>query len=449
MDLKNKKAIVIGMGVSGISSAELLKSKGARVYVSEAAAADRFSAITRELSAKGIFAESGKHTKEFFEGAEIVIPSPGVDLRTEQMKDLIPPGAKIIGEIELGYIFCESPIIAVTGTNGKSTTVELIGHILKSSAVDAFVCGNIGIPFTRVVGSMTANSVAVIEVSSFQLETIDRFRPKIALLLNVTDDHYDRHAGLEEYKKEKFKIFMNQDSSDWAIIHTDLEGDPLVKDLKSNVIFYGHSRAAEDKRPAANIVNKPDPDHEVLNSGDIPLKGKHNIDNMICSIAASRLMGLADKEIFSAIKTFKTLDHRFETIGSFSGIQYIDDSKATNIDATRVALDSLLRPVVLIAGGRDKGGDYRQILSSVKEHVKLIVVIGEAKEKIRDAFGPFVNVIACGNMAEAVKAASENARQDEIVLLSPMCSSFDMFSGYKERGDVFRREVLSLYGAKN
>jgi len=437
MDLEGRNALVVGLGVSGLAAARLLASKGARVSVTEFSDSEEVREKASGLEDLGIKCETGGHTRSFCSGAELVVTSPGVDTRKGPVSSVLPAGSPVISELELGSRFCRAPIIAITGTNGKSTTTELTGRILSLSGRHAVVCGNIGNPLSAEVEKMTPESVAVVEVSSFQLETTAGFRPYIAALLNISEDHYDRHGTIEEYKAQKFRVFSGQTADDWAVIHADLYGEPMTKDIKSQLIFFG-----AEKDPWCHLDGEDCGD--LVNMDETPLRGKHNMNNMICSMLVSRIMGVEDRYIREGIITFKALDHRFERVGDLRGIEFIDDSKATNIDATRWALESMNKKTVLIAGGRDKGGDYLSVLSLAKEKIKAMVLIGEARERIKEAFAGSFPVLTAESMGEAVRRAYGIAREGEAVLLSPMCSSFDMFTGYKQRGEAFQREVRSL-----
>jgi len=431
MDLKNKHVLVLGMGVSGMAAARLLSGKGALVKVSEGAGNDSVAARAAELRRDAVPCETGGHTAEFCAGADMVVTSPGVDISALAGSGVLREGVEIIGELELGALFCPARIIAVTGTNGKSTTTELIGEILSRSGADTVVCGNIGNPLSGEVGRMGSGSVAVVEVSSFQLETVRTFRPYVAVLLNVTEDHYDRHGDYLRYKSEKFRLFAAQTADDWAVLHEDFRGDPMTEGIKSRMCFFSAAEGAGG----------------VMDNGNVPLKGYHNMENVACSVTVARIMGVEDGHIRDAISEFRGLRHRFEDAGMAGGVRFIDDSKATNIDATKKALESVDAGVVLIAGGRDKGGDYRSILPEVRGKVKTMVVIGEARDRISRAFSGDVRVVPASDMAEAVDISYAEAGRGGTVILSPMCSSFDMFSSYKERGDVFRGEIGRLNGA--
>jgi UDP-N-acetylmuramoylalanine--D-glutamate ligase len=446
MELGNKKVLVVGLGVSGYAAAELVARKGGRVKITESADTCEVRERLEKLAPYRLQFEVGGHTEGFCSDAELVIISPGVDAQSLPLSIARRKRIPIVGELELGYWFCRAPIIAVTGTNGKSTTVELIGRILSLSGRHTVVCGNIGNPLSGEVHLLAEDSVAVVEVSSFQLETIKEFKPYIAVVLNIAEDHYQRHGNYDIYRTEKFKIFKNQSAGDWAVLHSDFYGDPQVEDIKGKLIFFGAEKAevaVEKDGVAVEIGGRKE---IILRTEEVPLKGLHNLDNVACSVLVSRIMGVDSGFICKGVRTFKGLGHRFERIGVFRGVEFIDDSKATNIDATRRALESMDRKVILIAGGRDKGGDYDSILPLVKEKVKTMVLIGEARDKIKSAFSPEVPVLAAENMADAVDMAFTEAGEGETVMLSPMCSSFDMFRDYKQRGEAFQREVRKLAG---
>jgi len=447
--VKGRHFLVVGLGGSGYAAADFLLKHGAIVKITESVSGENIEKRADELRKKGVRVETGKHTKDFCCDAEMIVVSPGVDIRDKALRGAVPANVPLIGELELGAMFTPCPIIAITGTNGKSTVTELIGDIMAKSGKHTVVCGNIGTPLTAVVDTMNADSVAVIEVSSFQLETIKTFRPKVAILLNVTEDHYDRHENLEEYKKSKFRIFMNQGKDDWAILHSDFKNDGLVEKINSGVVFYcdGLGPVVTCGNSIVEIDGKNE--HKIIDIPELPIKGTHNIENALCSILAARLAGADRSGMREAIMSFKPLHHRFETVTVFRGVEFIDDSKATNIDATKRALESLTRKTVLIAGGKDKGGDYRTIAELVREKVKNVVVIGEAASKITDAYKGIVPITPAKTMADAVRIAAGKASDGEVVLLAPMCSSFDMFSDYKQRGNIFRQEVMDYCKANS
>ncbi|NQT33365.1 MAG: UDP-N-acetylmuramoyl-L-alanine--D-glutamate ligase [Candidatus Omnitrophica bacterium] len=441
MNVGGKKVLVVGLGVSGYASGRLLARRGAKVKITEEVDSDSVQENVKKLLQYPAEFEIGRHTRDFCDNVDLVVTSPGVDSQALPLLLAREKQIPVIGELELGFRFCEAPIIAITGTNGKSTTVELIGNILALSGKHTVICGNIGNPLAGEVEKLTPGSVAVVEVSSFQLETVKEFRPHAAILLNVSEDHYDRHGDHGTYKREKFRVFENQSSGDWAVLHSDLCGDSLTADIKSRVVFFGGENTGSSGSISVNMNGGPE---HIIKRSEVPLKGEHNMDNVSCAALVGRIMGVSDRVICDGIRSFKPLAHRFEKVADYMGVEFIDDSKATNIDATRRALRSMEKKVVLIAGGRDKGGDYTSMLPLMKERVKALVLIGEARDKMKNVFSSEVSVFEAKDMAEAVRRGADIASRGEAVMLSPMCSSFDMYLSYKERGDVFQSEVKKI-----
>jgi UDP-N-acetylmuramoylalanine--D-glutamate ligase len=443
INIENKKVLVVGLGVSGYSAARLLLKKGALVKITDSSSDSEVKVRLDKLSKYNVDYELDGHTSHFCSDVDLVVTSPGVSSEALPILLAKEKGIPIIGELELASSFCQGKIIAITGTNGKSTTTELIGKVLSDAGIKTCVCGNIGNPMAGEVDSRDKDTTFVVEVSSFQLETIKDFKPYISVLLNVTDDHYDRHANLEEYKKEKFKIFSNQNKNDWAVINHTFSSDPIVDKIDSRIVFFGHAEGSARIKGGKVIYSFNDEENVLMETSQIPLIGHHNLENVACTLLVSKIMGISDGTIKDSIKSFKGLAHRFEKVADIDGVEFIDDSKATNIDATKRALESIEKKVVLIAGGIDKGGDYLSMLNLIENKVKAIILIGEAKEKIKEAYGGKVPTQSADSMKDAVRKAKSIALKGEAVMLSPMCSSFDMFSSYKERGDVFQKEVMS------
>ncbi len=438
MDVKDKKILVLGLGVSGYAACKLLAERGALVRVSERADSSAVRERLEKLKDYSIEYETGGHTSRFCSNSEIVIASPGINTLLLCSSGILSEKALVLSELELGFLFCPAPIIAITGTNGKTTTTRLIGRILSAHGRHTVECGNIGNPLSGEVDFLTAESVAVVEVSSFQLENIRKFKPYIAVLLNVSEDHYDRHGNYENYKTKKFKIFENQSKKDWAILNSSFAGDGMTRKIKSRLLFYS-------RRDGDIVIDSGGKNECVIKENEITLKGAHNCDNAQSAAIAAHIMGVEKDIIRENIISFKGLEHRCESVAVFEGIEFIDDSKATNIDAARSALEGMREKVILIAGGRDKGGDYQSIIPIVKKRVKAMVLIGEAREKMARVFKDTVPVVYAESMAEAVKKSISLAEASGAVLLSPMCSSFDMFPDYKERGEIFQKEVKTRY----
>lgn len=452
MEIKGKKVTVIGLGNSGFNAASLLHDNGARVWVTDSSN----TPVTRKnasiLKDKGIRAEVGIHTEDFIIGSSFVVISPGVEDSSIAVKWAMKYSIPIISEMELGYRFCKGKIIAITGTNGKSTVTMLIGEILKRGGKETVVCGNIGNSLCGEIKNIGPDTWVVLEVSSFQLEKIEKFRPRIALILNITDDHMDRYAKFADYFNEKLKIFSNQQKDDFLILNYDAENLRTLKSrAHSKVLFYSRNNKAKDAYLDGEVIFyvKAGVKTEICQLEDIPLKGLHNIENFTASALACLTAGVDVLHVREAIKKFKGLAHRFETVGIIDGVEYIDDSKGTTVDSTRRALESCEKPVILIAGGKDKYSNYRLIGDMLSRKVKHMILIGEAAFSIKKALGHLVNTRDAKDMQEAVLFASGLAEKDSIVLLSPMCSSFDMFSSYKERGEVFKKAVEGLKAKKS
>jgi len=421
MDLKNKKVTVIGLGNSGFNAAMLAADNGAKVWGTDAGDSPALREAKSKLEARGIKVEIGAHTEGFIKGSELVVLSPGVEESSPALKWARVYKIPVIGEMEFGYRFCKGKIIAITGTNGKSTVTTLVGQILKDGGFSTVVCGNIGNSLCGEINRIDKNTWVVLEVSSFQLETIVDFKPNIAVILNITDDHMDRYSKFSEYFDEKLKVFRNQDKNDHLILNYDAENlRPLADSSKSRISFY--------KKSPTDMF-------------DTRLKGVHNTENILASILVSSIVGVKSESILLTIKDFKGLSHRFETVAVIDDVEYIDDSKGTTVDSTARAIDSCKGPVVLIAGGKDKNSDYGAIKFKVKSKVKDLILIGEAKGAIAKALNGSSKVHSAKDMDEAVRLAHSLAKKGDSVLLSPMCSSFDMYKSYKHRGDVFKKAV--------
>jgi len=421
MNLKGKKVTVIGLGNSGSSAAVLARDNGAEVRVTDAGDPSALREARENLEAKGIKVETGAHTEGFVKGADIVVVSPGVEETSPALKWARLHKVPVIGEMELGYRFCKGRIIAITGTNGKSTVTTLIGRILKDAGLDAVVCGNIGNSLSGEIKKISKDTWVVLEVSSFQLETIVDFKPHIAVILNITDDHMDRYTKFSDYFAEKLKVFRNQDENDHLVLNYDAENlRALGKAAKSKVSFYRRSEA---------------------DAFDTGLKGTHNTENILASILVASIAGAKMPSMLKTIKDFNGLPHRFETVAIIDGVEYIDDSKGTTVDSTARAVDSCKTPVILIAGGKDKHSDYGAIRPKIEAKVKELILIGEAAGAIRKALIGACAMHDARDMDEAVGLARRLAKKGDSVLLSPMCSSFDMYKNYKHRGEVFRKAV--------
>jgi len=441
----DKKVAVIGLGKSGIAASKLLRSKGAYVMAFDLKTSEEIKEIREVLEPLGVEVHCGPYKVELLEEVSLVVLSPGVNPQAPLWLGLKRRGTKVIGELELGYWFTDEPIVAVTGTNGKSTTTSLIGHILQSYGRKVFVGGNLGVPLCEYVLSGKKVELLVLEVSSFQLETIEVFRPKVSVFLNISDDHFDRHPNFEAYLSAKLRIFENQMGDDFAVLNRD---DPNVwaisTKLRPQVIPFSKSPLSGEgvwyagDRIKWRLMGK---------EGEIPfggsLLGWHNLENVLASVAVGLVLGVNEGVMAEALLNFKPLPHRVEFVREFRGVKFYDDSKATNPHATLKALESMQGPVVLIAGGQNKGLDLKSLRTKV-EKVRAVVAIGEAAPEVEEAFVGAVPVVRAYDMEDAVRKAFALSEPGDSVLLSPACASFDMFRDYKHRGEEFKRAVWKL-----
>jgi UDP-N-acetylmuramoylalanine--D-glutamate ligase len=446
MELAGKKVLVVGLGRSGLAAARLCHARGARVTGTDLRSPEALGAL--DLPA-GVALELGRHDEKTFVDAELIVLSPGVPA-LRQVEAARAAGVAITGELELAARFVSAPIAAITGTNGKSTTTTLTGAILAATGRPTFVGGNLGVPLAEAVGSAAAGpeGFCVVEASSFQLETVERLRPLVAVLLNITADHLDRYPDLEAYGRAKTRIFAAQTSADFAVINAD---DELVERLTREV--PSRRLSLSTRRPLAEggwiegdslCLKLPGGALERYPASLPALVGRHNQENALASLLAGRLAGATPEQALEALRSFKPLAHRMELVAESAGVAYFDDSKGTNVGAVVAALTGFPRPVVLIAGGRDKGGAYEPLARAMKDVGRGAVVIGEAADRIADALAPVVPVARAATMDEAVVRAAALARAGDAVVLSPACSSFDMFRNYEHRAQVFRAAVDRL-----
>jgi UDP-N-acetylmuramoylalanine--D-glutamate ligase len=445
MELAGKKVLVVGLGRSGLAAARLCQGRGARVTGTDMRSAEALGA----LDLPGVTLELGRHDEKTFVASDLIVLSPGVPA-LRQVEAARRAGVAITGELELAARFVAAPIVAITGTNGKSTTTTLTGAILAATGRPTFVGGNLGVPLAEAVDSAAAGAggFCVVEASSFQLETIERFRPVVGVLLNITADHLDRYPDLESYGRAKTRMFAAQTAADFAVINEDDElVERLTRDVRSRRLSLSTRRPLAEggwiegdslclKLPGGGLERYP----AVLPG----LVGRHNQENALASLLAGRLAGATPEQALAALTAFRPLAHRMELVAEAAGVAYFDDSKGTNVGAVVAALTGFPRPVVLIAGGRDKGGAYEPLAQAMKDVGRGAVVIGEAADRIFDALSPVVPVARAATMDEAVVRAAALARAGDAVVLSPACSSFDMFRNYEHRAQVFRAAVDRL-----
>jgi len=446
MQLKGKKVLVLGMGASGMAASRLLKRKGARVTIAEKQDSEKMQQRKKELTREGMKVILGPHSMELLRGQELIIVSPGIRLDIPLLLEARQRNIPIMGELELAFRLLRGcSLVAITGTNGKTTTTVLTGKILRKAGRDVGLAGNIGFPLSEVVGKEPR--IIVTEVSSFQLETACKFSPSISCILNITPDHLDRHSNFEEYVKIKEKIFLHQKEGDFAVLNKD---DPVVfplaRKIKAKVIFFSQKESLKEGifLKGEMITRRLGREEELIPLGKIKLSGSHNLENILASIAISSLYGVEKEVIREVLVEFKGLPHRTEYVDEIEGVRFINDSKATNVDAVRRCIDSIKLPIILIMGGKDKGADFSSLKEKIARRVKLAILMGEAKEKIKTQIQQACPVLKVEGMKEAVRIAFEKARRGDCVLLSPGCASFDQFRNYKERGNNFKKEVQRI-----
>ncbi len=448
MDLSNKKITVIGAVRSGVGAAKLIKKAGGIPFVSDSGNEYKLSDSIVKLKEQQIDFEIGKHSDKVFE-CELMIVSPGVPSDAEVIINANVKGIKVISEIELAASFCKGNVVAITGTNGKTTTTSLCAHVFNACGFKTYAAGNIGTAFSEIALDVKENEFVALEVSSFQLDMIDKFAPKIAVILNITPDHLNRYDNkFENYISSKLRIYKNQSEKDFLILNADSQ--PLVDSLtehKSKSIYF--STKTQQINGAYLFQNEIiyNEDGELKFScsvNDINLKGEHNYANAMAVINAGKIFGFDNEKIKEGLRTFKGVEHRLEIVREIDGAFYVNDSKATNVDSVWYALQSFDAPIFLILGGQDKGNDYNQIKDLVKDKVKKIFAIGSSSDIIFNFFHSFVKVELKPTLEDVVIAASNEARQGDVVLLSPACASFDMFDNYEHRGKIFKQAVEKL-----
>ena len=446
MEVRGKRVLVVGLGKSGVASAIFLQSRGAKVTVSDAKSEAQLRQEIPQLLDKGITVETGHHGERTFRDQDMIVISPGVPFDQPQLEQARTRGIPVIGEIELAAQFVPGHIVAITGSNGKTTTTSLCGDILKAGGKKTLVGGNIGTPAISFADQADENTWCVLEISSFQLETIQTFRPEIAAILNITPDHLDRHRTFANYATAKERIFENQRASDFAVLNADNEPCAEIgKRVKSKVLWF--SRRHEVERGAfvksGKIVFRDASEREIMRVDDMLLKGAHNVENVLAAVCVGVAAGVGPEQIRNAVSQFKAVEHRLEYTATVNGVEYYNDSKATNVDATIKALESFTKGVHLILGGKDKGSPYTVLNDLLHERVKTVYTIGAAASKI-EAEVKGVEVVHAETLENAVKLASQTAVAGDIVLLAPACASFDQFQSYEHRGRVFKGLVQQM-----
>ena len=447
MNLQGKKILIVGSGRTGISTARFCLGKDARVTLNDMQ--KKFD-VPRDLLDQGMAVVAGGHSVETFLSHDLVVLSPGVSIMIRPVIEAQARGIEVISEIELAWRFLRAPLIAVTGTNGKTTTTSLIGALFQAAGKRVFVGGNIGTPLIESCMQDEPFDYIVAEISSFQLEATRFFRPSISVLLNVTDDHLDRHASFDEYCAAKARIFVNQRSPDLAVISADDTAvRALAASINAEVFFFSQSHACENgawHNGLFHFIRSRDRHQVTFDAAEARLKGAHNIENMLAAGSVGFLCGLPADVIRDVLLSFTGLPHRMEFVDEIRGIRFFNDSKGTNVGAVVKSLESLEGPIILIAGGKDKGGSYYPLEGLLKSKGRALVVLGEAKERIAAELGHIVPTVTVDSLEKAVAEAFARACPGDTVLFSPACASFDMFKSYAHRGQCFVDSVKKLKG---
>ena len=456
MELKNKRVLVVGAGRSGIAAARFLRERGAKVTISDSRSAAALAGEIPALMEAGIMVEAGGHGLLTFRRQDLIVVSPGVPMETPEVRQVVALGMPVIGELELASRFLQGQVIAITGSNGKTTTTTLVGEILKRGGLQTLVGGNIGLPVIELIAESRPETWSVLEVSSFQLETVAEFRPRVAAVLNITPDHLDRHGTFTNYAAAKARITERQDAEDFLVLNGE---DKAAQMVAAHAGPMGRTRAQvfwfSSRRPikqgafvhGESVVFLPKEGgraEPVMPVSEIGLRGAHNVENVLAAVAMARLVGVPAEVIREAVGDFKAVEHRLELVRVWNGVEFYNDSKATNVDAAVKAVSSFAGGVHLILGGKDKDSDYGAMAELVRERVKVVYTIGSAAEKIERQLEGVVKMEAAGTLEVAVAEAARAAMPGDVVLLAPACSSFDQFENYEHRGSVFRELVTAL-----
>src|SRR6266853_3698854 len=457
MELKNKRVLVVGLGRSGVSSAIFLQEHGAKVIVSDSKREAQLQSEVPSLLDRGISIETGQHGERTFRDQDLIVVSPGVPSDQPQLQHARTLGIPVIGEVELAFRFLKGKVLAITGSNGKTTTTTLVGEILAKSGKKTLVGGNIGTPVISLAGQSTPDTMVVLEVSSFQLESIEQFCPWIAAVLNITPDHLDRHHTFQAYVDAKARIFEKQhagragekqNASDFAVLNADDPTCVALKDkVKGSLLWFSRKQRVENGAFVNGdqiVFRQNGQEQPVLSRSDIQLKGEHNLENVLAAVAMAMVAGCTPQQVRQAVKEFRAVEHRLELAATINGVTFYNDSKATNVDATMKALESFPANIHIILGGKDKGSDYTMLNDLLRQRAKRVYTIGAAAAKIESQIASAAEIVPSHTLENAIRNASESAQAGDVVLLAPACASFDQFQNYEHRGRVFKEVVQSL-----
>src|SRR3989338_4488814 len=446
MEIRNKNVLVVGLARSGVSAANLLCKLGAKVTITDEKRESELSENIRKLT-KGIYLKLGGHNGVDIANVDLVVISPGVPWDSPFLNRIRENGIRIISEVELAFKYIKAPLIAVTGTNGKTTTT-LIGEMLKKDDRNVFVGGNIGNPMCEEVLNGSSSELILSEISTFQMEGIETFKPHISVILNITPDHMDRHKSMTEYIALKKRVFINQNTRDYTVFNMDDKiTAALSNEGKGERIFFSRIREVDNGAfvRGNNIIFRRNRKEEIVSTlKDLKIIGVHNIENTLASVAVGGICDIPPRLMREVISEFSGIPHRMEFVREIEGIKFINDSKGTNVGATIKSIESFNEPIILIAGGKDKGSDYLPLKPLIEDRVKFLIQIDEAKKKMASVMNGFRNILNAESFEEAVNEAFDKAEKGDVVLLSPACASFDMFRDYEDRGEQFRKIVESL-----
>jgi UDP-N-acetylmuramoylalanine--D-glutamate ligase len=447
IDLTGKRVLVVGLARTGIATALFCAARGAHVTASEERPESEVAEAAEKLRAAGCALELGGHTQKTFIEQDLIVPSPGVPQELPQLAAARAQEIPIWSEIELAWRFLHGRMVAITGSNGKTTTTSLVGHILETAGTPVIVAGNIGTPLISRVGESSDSTVTVAEVSSFQLEGIRDLRPDVGVLLNLTPDHLDRHASFEAYSRAKARMFENQTEQDAAVLNADDANAAQYAPSRPQLYWFSrtkHVSAGACLRGDQAIFRRDGTETVLLRRDEIGLRGEHNVENVLAAACAAMLVGATPSAVATGVATFAGVEHRLEFVAEINGVSYFNDSKATNVDATLKALDAFPAGLLVILGGKDKGSDYGILRKPLRDRARMVLLIGAAAEKIESQLRGAVPVVRAGTLERAVELASESAHPGETVLLAPACASFDQFKSYEHRGRVFKQLVRHL-----
>lgn len=442
MELEENRFLVVGLGITGVETSKFLRSKGAPMKATDSREAGELGPVVEELAAEGMEIRCGTHAPDFFEWADTIVLSPGVRFDLPEIRDAQTAGKTVISEIELAWNFISKPVIGITGTNGKTTTTSLLSEMLRRNGLKIFTGGNIGTPLISVAEKDDEYDFLLLELSSFQLQGIRDFSPHVAVILNISPNHLDHHSSMQEYEAAKLGLFANQRENDWAVFNAD---DPAVlkgsDSFRAKKISFGTSKEKTDVYCREDEIVFGELSFCLRNSA---LVGEHNKENIMAAVAVAGVLGCERDPVQESIDEFRPLPHRMEFVLTIKGVDVYNDSKSTTPFATLRAIESLPSPIILVAGGKDKGIDYDCLKDAVASKVKALVLIGETREKMRTQLGDLAQTTCAGSLEEATQSAFELSEAGDTLLFSPGCSSFDMFSSYEERGNLFKEIVRDV-----